>query len=238
MEVLNDLVGKNLKIYQNDDYFKFSLESVLLPSFVDIKLSDKKILDLCTGNAPIPLILSTKTKNEIIGVELQKEIYELALKTIKINNLEGQIKILNQDVCELNKIYKGDTFDIITVNPPYFKVNNTKYLNQNDVKTLARHEKNLTLDELLKTTKFLLKNNASFYMVHRTERFVEIIEKLKEYNLEPKKVRFIFPFKNKESKLFMIQATKNGKTGLKILDNLYIHNDDLSYTDEVLKMFE
>lgn len=238
MEVLNDLVGKNLKIYQDNDYFKFSLESVILPSFVDIKLSDKKILDLCTGNAPIPLILSTKTKNQIIGVELQKEIYDLAIKTIKINNLENQITILNYNVKELNKIFPGDTFDIITVNPPYFKVNDNKYLNKNNIKSTARHEENLTLDELLKTVKYLLKNNASFYMVHRTERFIEIIEKLKEYNLEPKKIRFIFPFKKKESKLFMIMATKNGKTGLKILDNLYVHENDLLYTDEVLKMFE
>ena len=238
MEVLNDLVGKNLKIYQDNDYFKFSLESVILPSFVDIKLSDKRILDLCTGNAPIPLILSTKTKNQIIGVELQKEIYNLAIKTIKINNLEDQITILNYDVKELNKIFPSDTFDIITVNPPYFKVNDNKYLNKNNIKSTARHEENLTLDELLKTVKYLLKNNASFYMVHRTERFIEIIEKLKEYNLEPKKIRFIFPFKNKESKLFMIMATKNGKTGLKILDNLYVHENDSSYTDEVLKMFE
>ena len=114
MEVLNDLVGKNLKIYQDNDYFKFSLESVILPSFVDIKLSDKKILDLCTGNAPIPLILSTKTKNQIIGVELQKEIYNLAIKTIKINNLGEQITILNYDVKELNKIFPSDTFDVIT----------------------------------------------------------------------------------------------------------------------------
>ena len=238
MEVLNDLVGKNLKIYQDDDYFKFSLESVLLPSFVNIKLSDKKILDLCTGNAPIPLILSTKTKKQIIGVELQKEIYNLAVKTIKINNLENQIKILNYDVKELNKLFSSDSFDIITVNPPYFKVNDNKYLNKNNIKSNARHEKNLTLDELLKVVKYLLKNNASFYMVHRTERFIEVIEKLKEYNLEPKKIRFIFPFKNKESKLFMIMATKNGKTGLKILDNLYIHEADLSYSNEVLKIFE
>lgn len=238
MEVLNDLVGKNLKIYQDNDYFKFSLESVILPSFVDIKLSDKKILDLCTGNAPIPLILSTKTKNQIIGVELQKEIYNLAIKTIKINNLGEQITILNYDVKELNKIFPSDTFDVITVNPPYFKVNDNTYLNKNNIKSTARHEENLTLDDLLKIVKYLLKNNASFYMVHRTERFIEIIEKLKQYNLEPKKIRFIFPFKNKESKLFMIMATKNGKTGLKILDNLYIHENDSSYTDEVLKMFE
>ena len=97
MEVLNDIVGKNLKIYQDDEYFKFSLESVLLPNFVTINLKDKNILDLCCGNAPIPLILAKKTNAKIYGVELQKEIYELALKSIKINEKEEQITIINED---------------------------------------------------------------------------------------------------------------------------------------------
>lgn len=238
MEVLNDIVGKNLKIYQDDDYFKFSLESVLLPEFVDINLRDKKILDLCTGNAPIPLILSQKTKNEIIGVELQKEIYELALKSVKINNLDKQITILNEDVKNLNNIFKGDTFDIITVNPPYFKIEEKSFLNENETKKNARHESSLTLDELLKMSNYLLKTNGSFYMVHRTERLIEIIEKLKHYKFEPKKIRFINSFEGKESRLFLIKATKNGKPGLKVLDNLYIYNQDLTYKEEILKLFE
>ena len=104
MEVINDLVGKNLKIYQNDDYFKFSLESVLLPEFVDINLRDKKIIDLCSGNCPIPLILSKKTLASITAVELQKEIYELGLKSIKINHKENQIELLNEDVLNLKNV--------------------------------------------------------------------------------------------------------------------------------------
>ena len=153
MEVLNDLVGKNLKIYQDDDYFKFSLESILLPNFVTINLKDQKILDLCSGNAPIPLVLSTKTKKKIIGVELQKEIFTLAKKSIEINHLEDQITILNEDVKNLKNIFEGDTFDIITVNPPYFKTSGNSYLNNNKIKTNARHEKSLTLEELIKIVK-------------------------------------------------------------------------------------
>ena len=181
MEVLNDIVGKNLKIYQDDEYFKFSLESVLLPNFVTINLKDKNILDLCCGNAPIPLILAKKTNAKIYGVELQKEIYELALKSVKINEKEEQITIINEDVKNLKKVFKGDMFDIITVNPPYFKVNSNSSLNQNAIKAKARHENALTLEELLKMVTYLLKNNASFYMVHRTERLIEIIETLKKY---------------------------------------------------------
>lgn len=237
MEVLNDLVGKNLKIYQDDDYFKFSLESILLPNFVTINLKDQKILDLCSGNAPIPLVLSTKTKKKIIGVELQKEIFTLAKKSIEINHLEDQITILNEDVKNLKNIFEGDTFDIITVNPPYFKTSDNSYLNNNKIKTNARHEKSLTLEELIKIVKYLLKNNGSFYMVHRTERLIEIIDLLKSNNLMPKKIQFIYPKKGSSSKLFMIKAVKNGKNGLEVMDSLYIHNEDGSYQKEILEIF-
>ena len=177
METINDLVGyKDLRIYQNDDWFKFSLESVLLPNFVNINYRCKNILDLCTGNAPIPLILSTKTKAKITGVEFQKDIYELARKTVEINNLEDQIKIINEDVNNLKKIYNGDTFDMITVNPPYFKNNELSMKNDDVHKSIARHEVMITLDQLLKISSFLLKNNGHFAMVHRTERFFEVID--------------------------------------------------------------
>lgn len=238
MKTVNDIVGKNLKIYQDDEYFKFSLESVLLPNFVNINLKDKNILDLCTGNAPIPLILSKKTKAKIYGVELQREIFELALDSIKLNKKEEQIEIINEDVKNLKNIFGGDTFDIITVNPPYFKVNEDSYLNKNNIKTNARHESTLTLEELIKIVKYLLKNDGSFYMVHRTERLIEIIDLLKSNNLMPKRIQFIYPMVGKESKLFMIKAVKNGKIGLEIMEPLYVHNEDGSYKEKIQEMFK
>lgn len=237
MEEINDIVGKNLKICQDTDFFKFSLESVLLPNFVHINLRDKKILDLCSGNAPIPLILSTKTKAKIYGVELQEEIYNLAIKSIKLNQKEDQIEILHEDVKNLKNRFIGDSFDIITVNPPYFKVNKTSYLNKNDIKTNARHETTLSLEELLKTVTYLLKNNGSFYMVHRTERFMEILEYLKQYNLTLKRLQFIYSYRGKDSKLFMLQATKNGRSGMIVEDPLYIYKEDGTYQEEILKIF-
>lgn len=238
MEVLNDIVGKNLKIYQDDEYFKFSLESILLPNFVEIRLRDKNILDLCSGNCPIPLFLSQKTSLPITAVELQKEIYELGLKSIKINNKENQISLLNEDVCNLKKIFNGDTFDIITVNPPYFKNIETSLKNNNKIKATARHENNLILSELLKISSYLLKENGNFYMVHRTERLIEILDELKKYNMTPKIIQFIYPNVYKESKLFMIKATKGGKACLKVYDGIYIHNEDGSYRDEIKKLFK
>jgi len=238
MLVLNDIVGKDLKIYQDDNFFKFSLESILLPNFVNVNYKDKLILDLCSGNCPIPLILSQKTKAKIYAVELQREIYNLGKKSIEINHKEQQITLLNEDVCNLKKVFKGDLFDIITVNPPYFKNLEKSLKNKNIVKTLARHEDKLTLDNLFDICFYLLKTNGSLYIVHRTERLVEIIEKLKFYHLNPKCIQFIYPFEGRESKLFMLKATKYGHDGIKILDGVYIHNKDGTYRREIEKIFK
>ena len=238
MERINDLVGySNLKIVQNDDWFKFSLESVLLPYFVKVNLRYKNILDLCTGNAPIPIILSIKTKANIVGVEIQKDIYELAKKTIELNNLEKQITIINDDLLNLKYKYSGDNFDLITVNPPYFKNNEFNKKNRDIHKSIARHEGNTTLEDIIKTSVYLLKNNGHFAMVHRTERFFEIIELLKKHNLVPKRVQFIYPKENKASNLFMIECIKNGKNIVKFENPLFIHNNDGTYKDEIKKIF-
>ena len=239
MEQINDLVGiKNLKIYQNDDWFKFSLESVLLPNFVTINLRCKSILDLCTGNAPIPLILSTRTKAKIVGVEIQEDVAELARKSVKINNLDEQITIINDNLDNLKKYYSGDNFDVITVNPPYFRSVDGSIKNEDIHKTLARHEVATTLEDIIKMSAFLLKNDGYFAMVHRTERFFEIIKVLEKHNLIPKKVQFIYPKHGSESNLFMVECMKNGKVGVKFKDAVYVHNSDGAYTDEVKKIFE
>ena len=238
MEQLNDIVGKNLKIYQDDDYFKFSLESVLLPNFVHINLRDKNILDLCSGNCPIPLILSLKTNAHIYAVELQTSVYELGRKSIEINKKEEQITLIQDDVCNLDKRFQSDTFDIITVNPPYFKILEQSLTNKNEIKKVARHESNLTLERLISISFNLLKTNGSFYMVHRTERLIEIIDVLNKYHLIPKEIQFIYPKEEKESKLFMIKAVKNGHAGMKVDPPLFIHNSDGSYRDEIKAIFE
>ena len=238
MERINDLVGyKNLKIVQNNDWFKFSLESVLLPCFVIINKNTNNILDLCTGNAPIPLLLSTKTKAKIYGVEIQKDVYELAKKSVDINNLSNQIEIINDDVKNLSNKFESDTFDIITCNPPYFKDVDTSKKNDDIHKIIARHEVNLTMDDISKVVRKLLKNDGKFYLVHRTERFLELTNLLMSYNIMPKRVRFIYPKEDGESNLFMLEAVKNGKVGLKLESPLYVHNSDGSYKDEILKMF-
>jgi len=238
METLNDLVGiDGLKIYQNDDWFKFSLESVLLPNFVTVNFRCKKILDLCTGNAPIPLILSTRSNAQITGIDIQKDVCDLAEKSIKINHLEERINILNMDINDLKQYYQGDDFDLITVNPPYFKNDEMSKKNIDEHKKIARHEVNIKLEDIIKISVYLLKNDGYFAMVHRTERFFEIINLLEKYNLMPKKIQFIYPKENTESNLFMIECAKNGKSGVKFLSPLYVHNEDGSYKKEIKKIF-
>lgn len=235
---INDLVYfKNIKIVQDKDYFNFSLDSVLLPNFVDITKKTKMILDMCTGNAPIPLILSTKTDAKIYAVELQREIYNLAKETIKINKLDNQIVLINNNIKNLKKIFNTETFDIITCNPPYFKKKEDSIINENIVKSIARHEIEMELEDVILISKALLKNEGSLVLVHRTDRLIEIIELMRKHNIEPKRMRLIYPKINTESNLVLIDGRKNGKKGLKILPPLYIHNDDNSYTKEVLEMF-
>lgn len=234
MEQVNDLLGySNLKIVQNDEWFKFSLDSVLLSNFTTINLRCTSIIDLCTGNAPIPLILSTRTNKKIIGVELQKDIYELALKSIDINNLSKQISIINEDVRNLEKIYGMDKFDLVTCNPPYFKVGNNSITNFNDIKALARHEISLNLDDIFLVSSKILKIGGIISMVHRPERFIEIITSMRKYGIEPKRVKFVYPKNGKDANILLIEGIKGGKVGVKIESPLYIYDDNNNYTHEL-----
>ncbi len=208
----------------------------MIPRFCVLK-NNMKIIDFCTGNAPIPMILSTLTDSNIIGVELQKEIYNLAVQSIKINNLEDRITLLNMNVLDIFNVYETDSFDLITCNPPYFKVNEFSNLNNNMIKSIARHEIEIKLEDICRISKKLLKNNGSLVLVHRTDRLSEIINMLLKYNLQPKRIRFLYPKEQENSNLVLIDARKNGNVGLKVLPPLICHNMDGSYTKEVLDMF-
>ena len=239
MEVTNYLLGyKDKYIVQNTQMFNFSLDSVLLPNFVTLNKNIKNILDIGCGNAPIPLILSTKTNALITGVEIQKEVYDLAVKSVKINNLENQINIINADINELYNKFETESFDVITCNPPFFKVSEQSNLNKSDYKTIARHEVKLNLDDIFKISKKLLKNNGYVAIVHRPERLLDILESMKKYNIEPKKIQFIYPKTNMEANILLVEGKKNGNKGLKILPPIYTHLENGEYTEQIKKYFE
>lgn len=238
MEVQNYLLGyKDLKILQNTKWFNFSLDSVLLANFITIRSKIKKIADLGTGNAPIPLILSTRTSAIIYGFEIQKPIYDLAFKSVKMNHLDDKIKILNEDIKLIDQMFETDTFDVITSNPPYFKLNDDSLINDNEHKSIARHELSMTLDDVLRISKKLLKNNGLLGLVHRPDRLLEILERMRKYNIEPKRIQFVYPKTNLESNMVLIEGAKNGKQGLKILPPLIVHEDNGDYTKKVKSMF-
>lgn len=224
-------------IYQDDDYFAFSLDSVLLANFVTINLNDKTIVDFCCGNAPIPMLMSFRTKARIFGIEVQKEIYSLGKSSVEDNNMENQIELCLGDVKKIDSLFDSECVDIVTCNPPYFKYKKNSLINENEVKSIARHEIMLELEDVIKSAKYILKNGGTFAMVHRPDRMIEIINLMQKYNIEPKRMRLVYPKMGKDANILLIEGIKNGKMGIKILSPLYVHNEDGSYVDEIREMF-
>jgi len=239
MKVVNDLLGyDNLKIVQNPEWFSFSLDSVLLPNFVSLNKDVKNILDLGTGNAPIPMILTTLTeKANIYGIEIQKDVFELAQESVKMNNLDNRIKLINDDMKKLDQYFEANFFDVIVSNPPYFKLEELSKKNEDEHKTIARHEEKINLSELIQIAKKYLKNNGVFAMVHRTDRLIEIIEEMRKNNIEPKKIQLIYPKEHTNSNMVLIEGRKNGNPGLIIKESLIIHDENGEYLEEIKKLF-
>ena len=238
MEVKNKLLNyKNTYIYQNTDWFMFSLESVLLANFVNIKKNDQIIVDFATGNAPVAMLLSFRTNAIIYGIELQEEIYKLGEKSIKENKMDNQIILYNMNIKDVDNKFNDESVDIVVCNPPFFKTESVKHLNDIDIKTVARHEVKFDLDMLFKSVKYILKNKGVFAMVHRPERLVEIIVKMKKYNLEPKRIQFCYPKKGKNANIILIEGIKNGNSGIKVLNPIIVHDENGDYNSEIKKMF-
>lgn len=220
---LNDLYDYiPLKIYQNNSYFKFSLDSVLLAEFVKKPEKATTILDMCSGNGAVSMILSTKTNAKITSVELQKEIFDLGVKSVSYNKLNNQIKCVNSDIKCVENYFPGNKFDVIVCNPPYFNSKNNDLINDERVKAVARHEIYIKLEEIVQIASKLLDLNGEFYMVHRPERLDEIIIQCNKYNLNVKNIQFICTKMNISPKLVLVRCIKGSKNNVKILPNLCI----------------
>ncbi|HHX80433.1 MAG TPA: tRNA1(Val) (adenine(37)-N6)-methyltransferase [Acholeplasmataceae bacterium] len=237
MESIHELLGyKNIKIVQNSEMFCFSLDSILLADFVNPKIGCKKIIDLGCGNAPIPLFLSLKTDAEITGVEIQKEVFELAVKSVRLNGLEAQIKIINSDIKDIYLKTGANVFDIVISNPPYFKVHPESNINKNKYLTIARHEVMINLEGVVLEAKKLLKNGGSFYLVHRTERLTETVNLLTENNFGIRRMRFVYPKRENNALLFLLEAGANLKDDVKVESPLYVYEEG-EYSQEVKEIF-
>ena len=234
MNRLNDILGyKDLKIYQNPLFFSFSLDSVILANYCDIRLRDKKIVDFCSGNGVVSLIVSKRCNSIIESVEIQEKLYGLAVESIKYNKLENRIIPYCMDVKDFSKKSENNSkYDLVLCNPPYFKdvENSTKNLSYE--KMVARHEVLLNLDELCKCSNLVLKDNGRLCIVHRTDRLMDILTSFRKYNIEPKRIKFIHEKIDKESTLVLIEGQKLGKVGLKIDSPLILYDLDNIETEE------
>ena len=236
-ERIDDLEINDFKIIQNDKWFCFGIDSVLLSDFAkDIK-QNSLVLDLGTGTGIISLLLCAKTKlSKIIGVDIQEDVCEMAKRTVILNNLQDKFEIICKNILDLNQVYDKNTFDAIITNPPY-KMKNTGIENENEQKLISRNEITASLEDFIKISFDLLKDKGDFYMVHRPDRLTDIFYLMRKYKIEPKKIRFVFSNEKQKPKLVLIKGVKNAKPFLTIEPNLYIYNDFGDYTEEILEIY-
>ena len=227
----------NLDIIQSSDVFSFSLDAVLLGDFAKIRnRHDLKILDLCSGNGAVALMLSQKTKSRIHGIEIQKELVDMARRSVMLNELEDQVEIVHRDLKDIGTEHY-DSVDVVTCNPPYFPLNEKGHVNPNEHLAIARHEIHVTLDELIYKISKLLKMNGKVYFVYRPDRFLEMMDTMRKYHVMPKRVQFIYPYANQNANMVLVEGIKHGKvSGFQMLPPLYIHEDDGDYREDVRKI--
>lgn len=235
-ERIDDLQRNGLKIIQKTDGFCFGMDAVLLSGFAHVKRGEK-VLDMGTGTGIIPLLLSAKTQGEhFTALEIQKEIAEMAARSVAMNHLEDKIEIVNGDIKEASRIFGGASFDVVTTNPPY--MNDAHGLkNPTEVKAISRHEVLCTLDDVVREGAKVLKSGGRMYMVHRPHRLIEIISAMKQYKLEPKRMCMVHPFKDKEANMVLIEAVKGGGSWLKMEAPIIVYKEPGVYTDEIYSIY-
>lgn len=235
-ERVDDLHRNGYRIIQDPKRFCFGQDAVLLSSFANVHKGEKT-LDLGTGTGIIPILLEAKTQGELFyGLEIQKESADMARRSVLLNGLSRKIEIHDGDIKEVASIYKPSFFDVITSNPPYMN-NGGGLLNEYSPKAIARHELLCTLSDVIKGASKLLKPQGRFYMIHRPHRLTDIFVLLREYKLEPKTLRMVYPAMDKEPAMVLIEAVRGGKPMLKVMPALIIYDKNGKYTDEVYDIY-
>lgn len=234
-ERIDQLHRLEIQIIQSPAVFSFSMDAVLLADFARLP-KQGQIVDLCAGNGAVGLFMSHKTQGTITGVEIQPRLADMAQRSIVLNQLEAQLQVLNCDLKDVRTFIPKDSVDVVTCNPPYFKVTPASQKNPNQHLALARHEIATDLKTVVQTMSGLLKMNGRAYLVHRPERFLEICDELRAARLEPKRVRFVYPKVGKEASMVLIEAVKDGRQGgLRLLPELAIYDEHSQYTPEMRK---
>lgn len=236
-ERIDSLQRNGYSIIQDSTRFCFGMDAVLLSEFVKVK-KGAEVLDFCTGTGVIPILLCAKTEGKhFTALEIQPEVADMAKRSVEMNELSDKIEVICGDLKDSKEIFKGNEFDVVTVNPPYMVPTNA-LVNPDESKAIARHEIKCTLDDVLLQAARVLKSNGHFFMVHKPDRLAEIIIKMKEYKLEPKRLRIVYPRVGSEPNMILIEGTKGGNAGMKVEKPLIIYDANGAYTPEVSKIYE
>lgn len=235
-ERLDDLQRNGYQIIQKKDGFCFGMDAVLLSGFAAVKPGEKAI-DLGTGTGIIPILLEAKYEGEhYTGLEIQDEVAEMAARSVALNHLEERVSIVKGDIKEASRLFGAASFDVVTSNPPY--MNDAHGLKNPDLpKAIARHEVLCTLDDVAREAAKLLRPGGSFYMVHRPHRLIEIITALTKYKLEPKRMKMVHPFVDKEANMVLIEAVRGGKSMIKVEAPIVVYREPGVYTQEIYDIY-
>lgn len=235
-ERIDDLHRNGYRIIQNPKKFCFGMDAVLLSGYAKVKPGEK-CLDLGTGTGIIPILLEAKTPGQqFIGLEIQEESASMARRSVLLNKQEEKVQIVTGDIKEASSIFGAASFDVVTTNPPYM-TSQHGLQNPDLPKAIARHEVLCTLEDVIREGAKVLKMNGRFYMVHRPFRLAEIINCLMKYKLEPKRMKLVYPYVDKEPNMVLIEAIKGAKSMLKVESPLIVYKEENVYTDEIYDIY-
>ena len=235
-ERLDDLQRNGYQIIQKKNGFCFGMDAVLLSGFARVKQGEKAI-DLGTGTGIIPILLEAKYEGEhYTGLEIQDEMADMAARSVALNHLEEKVSIVKGDIKEASRLFGAASFDVVTSNPPY--MNDAHGLKNPDLpKAISRHEVLCTLDDVTREAAGLLRPGGRFYMVHRPHRLIEIITALTKYKLEPKRMKMVHPFVEKDANMVLIEAVRGGKSMIKVEAPIVVYQEPGVYTQEIYDIY-
>lgn len=235
-ERIDDLHRNNYKIIQNTKKFCFGMDAVLLSGFAKV-LPGEKVLDLGTGTGIIPILLEAKTEGKhFTGLEIQEESADMARRSVALNELGDKIDIVIGDIKEASQIFGLASFDVVTSNPPYMN-HRHGIVNPGEAKAIARHEIRCSLEDVVREAARTLKPNGRFYLVHRPFRLAEIINTLTSHKLEPKRMKLVYPYVDKEPNMVLIECIKGAKSMVKVEAPLIVYKEPDVYTDEIYDIY-
>ena len=235
-ERVDDLQRNGYKIIQHPDKFCFGMDAVLLSGFAKAK-EGEKVIDLGTGTGIIPILMEAKNKNaHYTGLEIQTESADMAQRSVSLNELDDKISIVNGDIKDAVDIFGAASYDVVTTNPPYMTEHHG-LKNPNDSKAIARHELLCSLEDVIRISSKLLIPGGRFYMVHRPFRMAEIFNLMCQYKIEPKRMKLVYPFIDKEPNMVLIEGARGGKSRLTVEKPLIVYKEQGVYTDEIYEIY-